>query len=170
MIRALRYCAFIAAAVLGCVLVSHAPARAAGCTVTPVSFPDLIKNYDPVTAPQTIPVAASSITISCSGENNKTIRVFVSGTSTGYTTPFLTGPGGFTLSYNLCVPGTTGCDSSTNVWNTTAAYSYTASSGNDTNNVPAFSIYVPKQDAPVGTTAQYSGSLFFSVTCNNSPC
>jgi hypothetical protein len=46
-----------------------------------------------------------------------------------------------------------------------SAYEVSANNSPAVNNIPAFQIYVGRQDAFVGTTAQYTGSLFFQFRC-----
>ncbi|MGZ6128432.1 MAG: hypothetical protein ACXWMY_09565 [Vulcanimicrobiaceae bacterium] len=93
--------------------------------------------------------------------------VLVSGsTAASYATPFLNGPNAFQLSYTLCLPATGTCNGSTNVWNKTAASAYKTTSGiNGLNTIPSFSIFVGRQDAYVGTIADYTGTLYFSFLC-----
>ncbi len=165
---------FITVAAIAAVICAPAGARAAGCTVnSPIS--DLVAGYNPFAgATATLTIASGTVSVTCSHENNVVVKVFVSGASAGYTTPFLTyGPNGFALQYTMCVPGTSPCNSGTNVWNTTTGfYSYTtpANNGNNTQLVPSFQISLAQQDAPYGTTSQYTGNLFFTTTCGGVAC
>jgi hypothetical protein len=72
----------------------------------------------------------------------------------------------------MCVPQTSPCNATTNVWNMTTPYVFTTQSNSGTHsyNIPSFQIYVAQQDAPYGTTSQYSGSLYFTTTCNFVSC
>lgn len=172
MIRPLRYS--IAAAVLSFIALAglHEQALAAGCSVnSPVA--DLVANYNPFTAPATLTVPSGTVQVTCSAERNVTVKVFLSGAAAGYSAPSLSGPGGFTLTYTPCVPGASSCNGTSNVWNTTTGfYQFTTpnNNGSNTQNVPSFLLYVTQQDAPYGTTAQYTGSLYFTTTCNGSAC
>lgn len=169
--RMLQSALIATAAAIGMAVCAHGTARA-GCTVnSPLA--DLVAAYNPFAAPATITVPANTVQVTCSQERNITVKVFLSGASSGYATPSLTGPSAFTLSYTPCVPGASPCNATTNVWNTTTGfYQFTTpnNNGSNTQNVPSFLIFVTQQDAPYGTTAQYTGSLFFTTTCNGSPC
>lgn len=148
---------------------AHGRAQAASCTVnSPVT--DLVHNYNPFSAPATLTVGAGVVQVTCDKENAQFVRLFLSGSATGYTTPTLTGPGGFTLSYTPCVPQSSGgCNATTNVWNaTTQFYQFQTPANNGSNviPVPSFLIFVTQQDAPYGTVSLYTGSLFFSTTCS----
>jgi hypothetical protein len=172
MIRLLRYAALGLLTILAAIAFSRAPAQAAGCSVnSPIA--DLVANYNPFSAPTTITVPANTVQVTCTAERSVTVKVFLSGTASGYATPSLTGPSNFTLSYTPCVPGASPCNQTTNVWNTsTGFYQFTTPNNNGTNvqSVPSFLIFVAQQDAPYGTTAQYAGNLFFSTTCNGVAC
>jgi len=172
MMHALRYTLLTTVLATAAVVCSHGTASAAGCTVvSPIS--DLVAGYNPFTAPTTITVPANTVMVSCSAERAVVVKVFVSGSSSGYTTPFLTGPSSFNLPYTMCVPGASPCNATTNVWNITSGfYQYTTPNNMGTNfqNVPSFLIFVNQLDAPYGTTAQYTGSLFFSTTCAGVAC
>lgn len=167
-----RYALLVTVLTVTAIVCSHGTAVAAGCTVTsPIA--DLVANYNPFTAPTTLTVPANAVTVSCSSERNVVVKVFVSGSSSGYTTPFLTGPNSFNLPYTMCVPGASPCNTTTNVWNTTTGfYQFTTPNNNGTNiqNVPSFLIFVNQLDAPYGTTAQYTGSLYFTTTCGGVAC
>lgn len=170
--RILRYSLLFCALTIAGLISMHGTARAAGCSVNS-TISDLVANYNPFTAPTTLTVPANTIAVTCSQERNLTVKVFVSGSATGYTTPFLTGPNAFTLSYTMCVPGASPCNATTNVWNTTTGfYQFTTPNNNGTNvfSIPSFLIFVTQQDAPYGTTAQYTGSLFFTTTCAGVAC
>lgn len=169
--RLMRYLALMAIFMSAGIVLAHGTARASCSVNSPIA--DLVANYNPFTAPGTITVPANTVVVSCTAENNHTVKVFVSGSSSGYTTPSLTGPNSFSLQYTMCVPGASPCNATTNVWNTTTGfYQFTTQSNNGTHtyNVPSFLIFLTQQDAPYGTTAQYTGSLFFTTTCNGVAC
>jgi hypothetical protein len=55
------------------------------------------------------------------------------------------------------------------------ATAYKTTTGlNGLNTIPSFSIFIGKQDAFVGTTADYTGTLYFSFICGDggsqAPC
>ena len=146
------------------------------CSMNQSSLADLIKGYDPPvsTASTTIPVGVGALSFTCTGLGSGMaahVYVLVNGQSSGsYTNPFLTGPNSFQLSYNLCVPGASTCSGTSNVWNSTASNTtaYETTSGVNSpavNTIPAFTIFVGRQDAYVGSVSQYTGSLYFSFKC-----
>jgi hypothetical protein len=151
----------------------HGTAQAApACQMNQSSLADLIVNYDPplATAGTTMTVNSGTLTFTCSGlgsGNASHVYVLVSGsTAASYSTPFLTGPNAFQLAYTLCIPGSATCNGTTNVWNKTLTSAYKTTQGvNGVNTIPSFLIFLGKQDAFVGTTADYTGNLFFSFFC-----
>lgn len=165
---------FLALVVLG-LLSTHARAQAApACSMNQSSLAGLIANYDPPASAttSTITVNAGTLTFTCTGLGSgmaSHVYVLVSGVSGSYATPSLTGPNSFTLTYNLCVPSAATCNAGTGVWNTTvsttSAYEVSAANSPSVNSIPAFLIFVGRQDAPVGSVSQYSGKLFFSFRC-----
>jgi hypothetical protein len=173
--RHLVWCAtFLAFTVFGSLALHGTAAAAPACSMNQSSLADLIAGYDPpvATASSTITVNGGTLTFTCTGLGTgmaSHVYVLASGASGSYATPFLTGPNSFKLSYNLCIPGAATCNASTNVWNTTVstatAYEVTASNSPAVNSIPSFMIFEGRQDAPVGTVSQYTGSLFFSFRC-----
>lgn len=165
--------AFLTFMVFGLIALRGTAFAAPACSMNQSSLADLIANYDPpvATASSTVTVNGGTLTFTCSGLGTgmaSHVYVLVSGASGTYTTPSLTGPNSFKLTYNLCIPGAATCTASTNVWNTTASTSsaYEVSAANSSSNsIPSFLIFVGRQDAPVGTLSQYTGSLFFSFRC-----
>jgi hypothetical protein len=151
----------------------HGNAVAApACSMNQTSLADLIANYDPPvsTASTTITINSGTLTFTCSGlgsGNASHVYVLLSGSNgTSYITPFLTGPNAFQLTYTPCIPGAATCNASTNVWNKTPATAYKTTQGiNGLNTIPSFLIFLGRQDAFVGTTADYTGNLFFSFLC-----
>lgn len=145
---------------------------AAACSMNQSSLADLIANYDPPlsTTSTTLTINSGTLTFTCSGlgsGNGSHVYVLLSGSNAAsYTTPSLTGPNAFSLTYTPCIPGSATCTASTNVWNksSTSAFKIT-NAVNGVNTIPSFLIFVGKQDAFVGTTSNYTGSLFFSFNC-----
>jgi hypothetical protein len=145
---------------------------APACSMNQSSLADLILNYDPPlsTTSTTITVNSATLTFTCSGlgsGNAAHVYVLVSGSNAAsYATPFLTGPNAFQLTYTLCVPGSATCNATTNVWNKTPLSAYKTTQGvNGLNTIPSFLIFLGRQDAFVGTPADYTGNLFFSFLC-----
>ena len=166
---------FLAFVLLG-TLCAHGTAQAASCSMQSTSLSDLLANYDPVKASTSgtdLPSGAT-LTFVCTGiTSNTVVKVFVSGAANlvgAYTPPFLSGPNGFALQYSLCVPGTGNCTATSGtIWNNSNPYSVNlkiADSGN-VQTIPSFSLFVPQQDAYVGTTAAYTGSLYFAFKCGS---
>jgi hypothetical protein len=160
----------------------HGNAQAApACSMNQTSLADLIANYDPPlsTTSTTLTINSGTLTFTCSGlgsGNAAHVYVLLSGSNAAsYTTPFLTGPNAFQLTYIPCIPGAATCNAGTNVWNKTPASAYKTTQGiNGSNTIPSFLIFLGRQDAIVGTTADYTGSLFFSFLCgeggSQAPC
>lgn len=157
-------------------------AQAASCSMNQTNLADLIAGYDPPlsTNATTITINSGTLTFTCSGlgtsGNSSHVYVFLNGASSGsYTPPFLAGPNSFQLTYKPCIPGSSTCNGTTNVWQNTMGTAYKTTSGvNGINTIPSFSIYIGQQDAYVGTVAQYTGSLYFSFVCGDggsqAPC
>ena len=167
---------WMAAFVLCCIAalgLSQQRAQAASCSMNQSTLADLIASYDPPksSAATAMTVPANTLTFTCSGLGTGSaahVYVLLNGsTSATYTTPFLTGPNSFKLSYTPCLPGSGTCNGTTSVWGNTLATAYKTTSGvNGVNTInTTFSIFMGQQDAFVGTAAQYSGSLYFSFVC-----
>lgn len=176
--KRLVQCLLFVATTVGGLMCLHATADAAtpSCSMNQTSLADLISNYDPpvaAAAGTTMTIGGGTLSFTCTGLGSgmaSHVYVLVSGSSGSYTTPFLSGPNSFQLSYNLCVPGAASCNASTNVWNTTAnanvsAYEVSAVNSPSVNSIPSFQVFVGRQDAFVGTVSQYTGSLVFSFRC-----
>lgn len=156
----------------GSIAIAATPAPPPVCSMNQTSVSPLFVNYDPTSAPVSgtvLTVNGGTLTFTCSGlgsGNAGHVHIFVSGSNAAsYAPPFLSGPNGFQLNYNLCVPGSTGgCSASTNLWNKTTEYKVT-SGINGLNTIPGFSIFIPRQDAYVGALTDYTGTLYFSFNC-----
>jgi hypothetical protein len=176
------WCAMFALGLVCAMHFSRSTAEAAAaCSMNQSALADLIANYDPpvATTSTTLTINSGTLTFTCSGlgsGNAAHVHVFVSGSSAAtYATPSLTGPNAFQLTYTLCIPGSATCNATTNVWNKTSGSEYKTTAGvNGLNTIPSFLIFVGRQDAFVGTTAAYTGSLFFSFECGEggtqAPC
>jgi hypothetical protein len=172
--------AFVVLCALG-VAFSQQPAQAASCSMIQSSLADLIANYDPPlsTTATAMTVSSGTLTFTCSGlgtGNAAHVYVLLNGsTSTSFSTPFLSGPNSFQLTYEPCLPNTGTCNGTTNLWQNTTSTAFKITNGlNGTNTIPSFSIFIGRQDAYVGDTTKYAGSLYFSFVCgeggSQAPC
>jgi hypothetical protein len=107
--------------------------------------------------------------LSCNGSGSTTLTIYFYGrTSSSYTEPYLVGPDGSDLTFELCVPGTGSCtNSSGTIWNGTNAYTISCTSPTacqtDATNVTGSVYALPQQNMYVGTYTQYSQTVYFSM-------
>ena len=145
------------------------------CSMNTASVSPLISNYDPITATAatTLTISGGTFTFTCTGlggsGSTNHVHILASGSSAGYTQPNLVSTN-FTLTYSLCVPGGGTCTSTSTFWGTGASgttdFDFTGGITNGQSTpIPSFSIFLGRQDAFVGTTSNYTGSLFFSFKC-----
>ncbi|HET7814817.1 MAG TPA: hypothetical protein VFL13_10640, partial [Candidatus Baltobacteraceae bacterium] len=121
-----------------------------------------------------------TLTFTCSGlgsGNAQHVYVELNGSpNASFVTPSIAmASPAFTLTYTPCVPNSGTCNGTTSVWQNTVATAFKVTSGvNGLNSIPQFSIFIGKQDAYVGTIAQYTGNLYFSFVCgeggSQAPC
>ncbi len=171
--KSLLRCFLFAVCVCAGAAAVQAKADAApACSMNQSSLADLIANYDPPlsTGATALTIPSGTLSFTCSGlgsGNASHVYVLLNGsTSAAFTTPFLSGPNSFQLTYKPCLPNTGTCNGTTNLWQNAAAAAFKMNNAiNGANAIPSFSIFLGNQDAYVGSTAQYTGSLYFSFLC-----
>jgi hypothetical protein len=138
------------------------------------SLADLLANYDPITSGATTNLSANAGTLSftCTGFTGTIkVSIFVSGSNTlpaSYVRPSLSYSGFPSLNYDLCMPKSGTCTATTGtIWNNTNPYNNTKVSPGVSTPIDAFSIFVGQQDVYVGSTSNYTGTLYFAFKCGS---
>jgi hypothetical protein len=145
-------------------------ASAAGsCSlVAPSSFSELISTYNVFASSNSYTIPANTIEFQCSGLFSSTVIVYflgLSSTYNSYTSPYLSGPDGSKLDFQLC---TTSSACTSGFWTATNGISVSNVSNGVTKEISSsIAVNVPTgQNLYVSTADAYTASVYFAFSCN----
>jgi hypothetical protein len=159
---------FLLAAALVC---AHGNASASCSLTAPANFDELISAYNVFATSNSYTIPANTISFQCTSFESSVVVYFLGLSTTygTYTAPYLSGPNGSELNFQLCT-SSSACTS--NFWTATTACgscTFTNVVSNTTKTIStAIAVYVPTgQNLYVSSAGAYTGTVHFAFDCDS---